>query len=198
MMKKIQQILIIVSLVAGGIASADETSDLAVSLRQRTDRGELMLDILVSNVSTTSVEIISEGIVPPWSVWAWFQWEVDGKTAEYLENVAMIPSVKESRRIPRGGVILWASIPLRSLEQVTKNDQGQNEWRSVIRDKKPHSITIMPGRQWNERRRSILQTVSNAPQEQRKELKVLPGRIEIGREDTEPTVGGDRKPAPQP
>ena len=199
MMKKIQQILVIASLATATLASAAGTNDLAISLRQRTDKGEVVLDILVSNVSTAAVEIISEGIAPPWSVWAWFQWEVDGKPVEYLENVAGIPNVKESWRVPKGGVILWATIPLRDLKHRVQNDQRQKEWRSVITDEKRHSITIMPGRQWKEHRRSILQTISNAPQENRKELKVLSGNIEIGQGDTEPSVGGDRvNPPPQP
>jgi hypothetical protein len=198
MMKKIQQILVSFAFVVAMVASAAETNDLTLSLRQRTDKGEVVLDILVSNVSTSAVEIVSESIAPPWSVWAWFQWEVDGKPAEYPENVAMIPNAKESWRIPRGGVILWATIPVRSLACLTDNDQGQKESRRAITDNKRHSITIMPGRQWQEGKRSLLDAISNGPPEQRTVLKVGSGRVDIGQEDTEPPAGGDGKSAPQP
>jgi hypothetical protein len=81
---------------------------------------------------------------------------------------------------------------------VTKNDQGQDELRSVITDQKRHSISIMPGRQWQERKRSLLDAVRGTPPEQEKILEVGSGRIEIGQTNTEPLAGGDGKPAPQP
>ena len=52
-------------------ATAVATDQIALSLRQREEKGEVVLDILVANVSTSPVEIVSEGIAPPWSVWAW-------------------------------------------------------------------------------------------------------------------------------
>ena len=198
MMKKIQQILVIASLATATLASAAGTNDLAISLHERTDKGEVALDILVSNVSTAAVEIVSEGIAPPWSVWAWFQWEVDGKPAEYLENVAGIANAKESWRIPKGGVVLWASIPIRSLQQISQNAQGQKEWRSAITDKKRHSVTIMPGKQWQKRYRSLLSAATNASQEQEKIFKIGSGSIEIGQADIKSPVGGDTKPASHP
>ena len=133
------------------------TSDqLALSLHQRTEKGELVLDILVSNVSTTALEVTSEGIVPPWSVWAWFKWEVDGKEAHYMENVAMIHAMKESWRIPPRGVVLWATIPLRELTTRTKD-----AYQIAIKDSSRHVVTILPNDRW-------------------KELKVTPGKIEVG------------------
>ncbi len=72
------------------VPAGGASTQLELSLRQRTEKGERVFDILVTNVSSTSVEIVSEGIAPPWSVWAWFKWEVDGKDAEYLENVVGI------------------------------------------------------------------------------------------------------------
>lgn len=198
-MNKIQQMFVIVSIALATVASAVETNDLALSLRQRTEKGEVVLDILVSNVSTTAMEVVSEGIAPPWSVCAWFKWEVDGKPAEFSENVAGDRRFgRQSWRIPQGGVILWASIPIRSLQHVIKNDQGQKELRSVVTDKKRHFISIMPGGQWQERKRSLLDTVSNESPKQQTILKVGSGRIEIGQEDTEPSAGGAGKPAPQP
>ena len=198
MKMRIQQAVVFVAFAVGGITLAAEINDIALSLRQRGDRGEVVLDILVSNVSTGSVEIVSEGITPPWSIWAWFKWEVDGKRVEYPENVAGIPNVKESWRIPKGGVVLWASIPLRSLGHVIKNNQGQNEWRSVIRDRNRHSITILPGPQWKQHKLSILQAVSNVPREHPKELRISSGSIEIGQEHTEQPIAGNGKPEPQP
>jgi len=197
-MKKIQLMLVVFSFAAATVGSAAETNDLALSLRQRIDKGEVVLDILVSNVSTSAVEIVSEGIAPPWSVWAWFQWEVDGKPAENVENVAGIPNMKESWRIPKSGVVLWATIPLRDLTHLVQNDQGQTEWRSVITDKKRHSITIMPGRQWKEHRLSLHETISNAPQKDQKAFSVSSGNIQIGQGDSESSAGGDRvNPPPQ-
>ena len=187
MMMKIEPILVIVALVAVTLTAA-ATNDLAISLHQRVEKGEVMLDILVSNVSTAAVEIVSEGIAPPWSVCAWFQWKVDGEDAQYLENVAGIPSVRESWLIPKDGVVLWASIPIRSLEHRIKNEQGREEWRSVISDKNRHTITIMPGRQWREHRLSLLAAIGAAPKEIRKERKIALGWVEIGKEDTEPTA----------
>jgi len=198
MIKKMHQIFVLVSLAAATVACAAEAKDVALSLHERTDNGKAVLDILVTNVSASAVEIVSEGIAPPWSVWAWFQWEVDGKPAAYLENVAVIPNAKESWRIPKGGVVLWASIPIRSLKQLSQNVQGQKEWRSAITDKKRHSVTIMPGKQWQKRYLSFLNAATNASQEQEKIFKIGSGSIEIGQADTKSPVGGDTKPASQP
>lgn len=167
---------------------AQSSDQIALSLRQRTEKGEVVLDIFVSNVSTNSVEIVSEGIVPPWSVWAWFKWEVDGKEAEYPENVALISNVKASWRIPKGGVVLWATIPIRALKYATKT-----ELHSAIKDNNRHLITILPGKQWNERKLTILEAITNSPREQRKELKITPGKMEIGQEDTEQTNAAGSK-----
>jgi len=176
----------------------DDQQDIALSLHERTENGKAVLDILVTNVSASAVEIVSEGIAPPWSVWAWFQWEVDGKPAEYLENIAGNPNAKESWRIPKGGVVLWASIPIRSLQQISQNAQGQKQWRSAITDKKRHSVTIMPGTQWQKRYLSLLDAATNSPQAQEKIFKIGSGSIELGQADTKSPVGGDGKPASQP
>jgi len=191
-------IFVLVSLAAATVACAAEAKDVALSLHERTENGNAVLDILVTNVSASAVEIVSEGIAPPWSVWAWFQWEVDGKPAEYLENVAGIANAKESWRIPKGGVVLWASIPIRSLQQISENAQGQKQWRSAITDKKRHSVTIMPGKQWQKQQRSLLNAATNASQEQEKIFKIGSGSIEIGQADTKSPVGGNGKPASQP
>jgi hypothetical protein len=126
-------------------------------LRQRTEKGEVVLDILVSNVSTGSVEIVSEGIAPPWSVWAWFDWQIDGMPAKYMENVAGIPAVRESWRIPPDGTILWSTIPLRLIEVKAKD-----RYDSGVKDDKRHTIAVLPTELW-------------------KTLKVGTGIIDIGK-----------------
>ncbi len=142
------------------------SEQLALSLRQRTEKGEVVLDILVSNVSRTSLDVTSKGIIPPWSVWAWFDWTVDGKPAKYWENVALLTDTKESWRIPPLGVILWASVPLRKLEIKTRDG-----YKNAIADKKRYVVTILPTRRWDK-------------------LKVAPGRIEIEQKNAEPSPEG--------
>lgn len=144
--------------------SAEESDQLALSLRQRTEKGEVVLDILVSNVSKASLDITSKGIVPPWSVWAWFDWTVDGKPAKFIENVAGIPEAKESWRVPPQGVILWASVPLRKLE--IKTTDG---YKKAIRGKKRRVVTIFPTERW-------------------KQLKVTSAKIEVGQQNAEPVA----------
>lgn len=161
MKTRVQQALLVICLIASGIASGAETNNLALSLRQRTEKGEVVLDILVSNVSTSAVEVVSSGFAPAWSVDVWFKWEVDGKQAEYSESVALIRGAKDSWRIPRYGVVLWATIPVRSLKHLIKREQGRSEWRSVIQDTNRHVIVILPNTQW-------------------KDLKVRPGKLEVG------------------
>jgi hypothetical protein len=123
---------------------------LSLSLRQREDKSEVMLDILVTNVSTSSVRIVSEGFSPAWSVWAWFTWEVDGELAEYFENVAGIPDLRSVWEVPRGGTILWASIPLRSIQCMIRDRTGKKEYRSVIDDFKPLLLRILPSARWKD------------------------------------------------
>ena len=144
------------------------SEDIALSLRQREERGEVFLDILVTNLSTSPVEIVSEGIAPPWSVWAWFKWEIDGKPAEYFENVAGIPQNREIRRIPMSQSILWASIPLRALKHDVQTREGRKEDVSVIQDTKQHSVVIRPSSRW-------------------KGLEVAEGKLLVGKNDTEQT-----------
>ncbi|MCK9420743.1 MAG: hypothetical protein M0R70_15395 [Nitrospirae bacterium] len=67
----------------------------------------------------------------------------------------------ESCRIPPQGTILWASIPIRELESKTKAG-----YEKAITDKKRHRVTISPTEQW-------------------KTLKVTPGKIRVGEENTE-------------
>jgi len=131
-------------------ATCMAAEQIALSLRQREEKGEVVLDILVSNVSTSSVQIVSEGIAPPWSVWAWFKWEIDKKPAQYSENVAGIPDIRRVWEVPPEGTILWASIPLRSLQHVVRNESGQRELRSVIQDKERHVVTIGPSDRWKD------------------------------------------------
>jgi hypothetical protein len=138
-------------------ALAGASEQISLSLRQRSEKGEVVLDILVSNVSTTSVEIVSEGIAPPWSVWAWFDWDVNGKTGKYIENVAGIPGIKESWRIPPGGTILWATIPLRKIEIRTKDG-----YEIGVKDDNRHVVSILPSERW-------------------KQMKVASGKIEVGK-----------------
>jgi hypothetical protein len=175
MKTRIHQTLLVISLFVSGIAYGAETNDLALSLRQRIEKGEVVLDILVSNVSTSAVEVVSSGFAPAWSVDVWFKWEVDGKQADYSESVASIFDAKDSWRIPRHGVVLWATIPLRSLKHLIKHEQGRGEWHSVIQDTNRHLIVILPNTQW-------------------KNLKVRPGKLEIGQEtaNTSPAAGADQ------
>lgn len=159
-------------LAAAPSVAADASSQLALSLREHEEKGEVYLDILVSNVSKSPVEIVSEGIRPAWSVWAWFDWTVDGKQAKYSENVAGFSRVEESWRVPPRGVILWAAIPLRLLQITTKH-----ELRPAITDRKRHVVRIMPTERW-------------------KGLAVAPGQIEVGEKDVEPT-GAAETPRPE-
>jgi hypothetical protein len=152
---------------------ATAADQVALSLRQREQKGEVVLDIFVSNVSTSSVEIVSEGIAPPWSVWAWFKWEIDGKAAEYSENVAGI-AAREFWLVPRDGTILWASIPLRSLKHVILNESGQRELRSIIQDTSRHVVTIRPSDRW-------------------RDMRVGAGKIEVGEKGTEPKDAPDKQ-----
>ncbi|MFC1479092.1 hypothetical protein ACFL6F_00705 [Planctomycetota bacterium] len=151
-----------------------KTEQIALSLHQREEKGKVVLDILVSNVSTSPVKIVSEGIAPPWSVWAWFKWEIDGRPAEYSENVAGIPDISESWLVPPKGTILWASIPLRSLQHVILNESGQKELRSVIQDTNRHIVIIRPSDRW-------------------KDMTVGTGKIEVGKKDTEPKDALDKE-----
>jgi hypothetical protein len=163
-MKLFITILFISLLVLLSVAVA--ANDLSLSLRLRGDKGGRVLDILVTNTSTSSVRIISEGIAPPWSVWAWFAWEVDGKPAEYLENVAGIPKTRSVWEIPRNGTILWATIPLQSMQHVIQNERGEKELSSVIEDATPHFVRILPGDRW-------------------KDIAVSLGTLEVGAKKTE-------------
>jgi hypothetical protein len=104
----------------------------------------------------------------------WFKWQVDGKPAEYSDNVARIPHIKESWRIPKGGVVLWASIPLRSLKHVIQNESGLKELRSVIQDTNQHLVTVLPRDRW-------------------KGITVRTGKIEVGKKDTEPKDALDKQ-----
>ena len=132
------------------VSDAVAADVLSLSLRQREDKGDVMLDILVTNVSTSSVRIVSEGISPSWSVWAWFTWEVDGEQAEYLENVAGIPEMRSVWEVPRGGTILWATIPLRSIQHRIRDKTGKKEYRSVIEDFRPRLLRILPSDRWKD------------------------------------------------
>ena len=151
--------------------------DLSLSLRQREDEGGRVIDILVTNTSTSSVRIVSEGIAPPWSVWAWFAWEVDGKPAEYSENVAGFPKTRSVWEVPRDGTILWATIPLQSLQHVIENERGGKKLCGVIEDTIPHSVRILPGDRW-------------------KGISVSLGTLEVGAKKTE--QGGTEQPATRP
>ena len=146
-MKRTIASMLVVFLTAGSVIASDQ---LALSLRQRVEKDEVVLDILVTNLSKTSVEITSKGIVPPWSVCIWFDWAIDGKPAEYWENVGGIPEAKESWRVPPKGVILWGSIPLRELQIKTKD-----KLFPAITDKKPHVVSIRPGEQWKKKDLSV-------------------------------------------
>lgn len=164
-----------VALLITTSATCMATEQVALSLRQREEKGEVVLDILVSNVSTSSVRIVSEGIAPPWSVWAWFKWEIDKEPAEYSENVAGIPDIRRVWEVPPEGTILWASIPLRSLKHVIRNESGQRELRSVIQDTDRHVVTIRPSARW-------------------KDVTVRQGKLTVGKHtDTEPKDALDKQ-----
>jgi hypothetical protein len=174
-MKLFIPILFISLLVLSSVSVAAD--DLSLSLRQREDTSGRVLDILVTNTSTSSVRIVSEGIAPPWSVWAWFAWEVDGKPAKYLENVAGIPKTRSVWEVPRNGTILWATIPLQSLQHAIQNERREKEVRSVIDDTVPHFIRILPSDRW-------------------KDIAVSFGTLEVGAKKTE--KGGTEQPATRP
>lgn len=151
-------------------SSAMASNQLALSLRQRTEKDEVVLDILVTNISKTSIDITSKGIVPPWSTWAWFDWTVDGKPAKYWENVGGGLDIKEFWRVPPNGVILWASIPLRKLQVETKN-----ELKSAITDKEPHVVTILPSKRWEKENLQVrLGNITVKPPKVRAPISVHP------------------------
>jgi hypothetical protein len=165
-MKVLSAACIVLMLTLPAIMASE---DVALSLRQREEGGEVFLDILATNLSTSPVEIVSEGMAPPWSVWAWFKWEVDGKPAEYREeNVAGIPEKRETRWIATNQSIRWASIPLHALKHVVQTDIGQKADTSVIQDTKQHSVVIRPSNRW-------------------KNLVVAEGKILVGKNTTEQT-----------
>ncbi len=126
--------------------------DISLTLRQRDEKSVVMLDILVTNISTSPVQITSEGIVPPWSVQAWFAWEVDGEPVEYFENIAGIPGAKSEWIIPRDGTVLWASIPILSIKERSPHleDDGKIVLRSLFEDGSSRSVRILPTGRWGD------------------------------------------------
>lgn len=151
-------LLSLISWTNGVSAQTPEDAQIELSLRELTESGERFVEIFAKNPTDKPVEIVSEGIRPEWSVWAWFKWTVDGKDAQYVENVAMIPQAKESWRIPPGGTIYWGKVPIRSLEYKTESGS-----RSVIADQGAHTVTITANSRW-------------------KELRVKPAKLETGDE----------------
>ncbi len=64
---------------------------------------------------------------------------MDGRKAEYVENVAFIPGVSRAWSIPPGGIVYWAKIPLGGLWI-----RMQKENRRAITDNLPHTVVILP------------------------------------------------------
>jgi len=136
-------------------AKPAEPYQIELSLRLKTKGGERFLEILVKNSSPKAIEITSEGFVPAWSVWAWFEWRVDGRKAEYVANVAGNPKAKASRNISPGESIRWGEIPLRHLIL-----EYRATFDSPVEDNRPRTITVLPSSRW-------------------KDLKIKPGDINV-------------------
>ena len=151
-----------------GVADGAEQEQVELSLRL-TDLGRRQtphLQILVQNVSSEGIEIECKGNSPAFYVDKWFLLTVDGKKARYMVNVASIFEAVATWRIPPGGVVLWAEIPLRGLS-VRKNESSYD---SAVKDDKRHVITISASDAW-------------------KNITVKSATLEIGRQDAKAEVG---------
>ena len=134
---------LIVLLPTCGHAQDKNSARVELSLRLVDEQGASRLEILVQNIGTDTVVVTSEGIVPEWSPWAWFDWTVDCRAAEYIENVAGIPGHRASRSIPPGGNVIWAQIPLSGLWS-----KAQKHSQRAITDDLPHTVVILPSDRW--------------------------------------------------
>ncbi len=149
------------SSAASGVFQQEQV-ELSLRVTKIGHRQVRHLQVLVKNTSLEDIEIKSKEDAPPFYVEKWFLWTVDGKKARYSVNVAMIPDAVATWRIPPGGVVLWAEIPLRHLAVRTKSG-----YDSAIKDDRHHIITISASDSW-------------------KDITVKSGTLEIGEEDTEP------------
>jgi len=122
-----------------GHAEDKNSACVELSLRLADEQGASRLEIVVQNIGTDTVVIKSEEMVPEWSPCIWFDWTVDGRAAEYIENVAGIPGHRSSRSIPPGGNVIWAHIPLDRLWNRT-----QKGMQRAIADNLPHTVVILP------------------------------------------------------
>ncbi len=130
-------------LPAPGRAGETNGARVELSLRLADEPGASHLEILVQNIGTNPVVLTSEAMVPEWSPWAWFEWRVDGREAEYVENVAMIPGVRQTWSIPPRGIVYWAKIPLREIWTRTEKPNQR-----AITDNRPHTVVILPSARW--------------------------------------------------
>jgi hypothetical protein len=109
-MKPLLAIASVFLFFTASIAHAQQDYDLEITLKLRDHGGKKEIEIFVTNVSTSGVELVSNGFSPPWAVMAWFQWKVNDEPAVYVQNIAGVSAKDAKWQIPPGGTILWDTI----------------------------------------------------------------------------------------
>ena len=116
-----------------------------LTLQQRIADNQMYLDIIAHNISTQAVEIVSPHLVPHFPVTQWFNWKVNGKDADFCQNVALIPGATVTQRIPPGSEYIWTNILMRDIRVLTSN-----RLQSAFTLGGENTIEVFPGRRWGD------------------------------------------------